>query len=126
PLGRLLRPDDARRRDRERRLTRLDDLDVADREPVEHPRQGGEDVRPALQPDAVARLRAVVQPELMILRDRLLGHRLGRRGGRRSALRPTWVTTLSTQELERHDDLPGTCYLRRRNRSSGSESADEV
>ena len=122
PLSGLLGPDDVRRGDGQRRLARIHDLDVGERESIEHARQRSEHVRAALESNAAARLGREVEPELVLLRDRLFGYRLGRRRDRTATLfggsraRPR---ALPSQEFERHD-ISRTCCLRSRNRTSAT------
>ena len=107
PLHRLGRADDRRRRLAELDGQRIDDLDLGMRQPDQHRRQLRDRGRTGLQADAVAALAGVVQLELVILGDHLLGQERGRRRLRSRIGCGGIGIALSLQEIERHVVLPG-------------------
>ena len=79
-------------------------------QPDEHRRQLGHRLRSGLHPDALAGLARVVQLELELLGDDLLGqgHRAGRLRRRRAGLGGGRIPGgLALQEVERHGGPPG-------------------
>ena len=107
PLHRLGRACDGRRRLAELDRQRRDDLDLRLGEAGQHHRQLGEGLGARLHPDALAALPRVVQLQLVVLGDDLLGHRqagVARRRGRRRCRR--LGGTFSLQELEGHVGSP--------------------
>ena len=116
PLHRLGRAGDGRRRLAELDGQRLDDLDLGLGQADEHRRQLGHRLRAGLHPDALAALARVVQLELVVLGDDLLGQRRPSRSARRgrgaTARRGGVGAALALQEIERHVRPP--------RRSSGS------
>ena len=89
---------------------RRDDFDLRAREPGQHAGQLGERLGAGLHPDALAALARVVELQLVVLGDDLLGHRQAGLAGRRRndrGGRRLGVARVSPQELEGHVGLSG-------------------